>query len=104
MTYTELAKKLKDSGFPGSERWAEPTSEVIYAGFQKTEPTLEELIEACGDNFCELKRDYHTKTWRATTYKFVGFDSLTIDSETPEEAVANLWLALYKKDAHTTTK
>lgn len=95
----ELAKKLKDAGFPQIGRGlfmigdgtpiklVEPgevisldeSNPVVYL------PTLSELIEACGESFKSLE--------------LVGGHFYTNDCwerETPEEAVANLWLALQK--------
>jgi len=51
-------------------------------------PTLPELIEACGDKFAGLART-HEGEWFASSN-----DYLTERFPTPEEAVANLWLAL----------
>lgn len=55
-------------------------------------PTLSELIEACESDFYELQN--LTFGWIATA------DSEHIkrgDGETPEQAVAKLWLALHPK-------
>lgn len=48
-------------------------------------PTLEELIEACGDKFILLKK--HGKFWECVPCDNFG--------KTPKEAVANLWLQEY---------
>jgi len=94
----ELAKKLKDSGFPqnvhfgfdergfvgciGDISYRDPI--IVKA------PSLGELIDACGERFGSLERD---SGWTA-------FSKLTSEideecyGETPEEAVARLWLAL----------
>ncbi len=115
MTY-ELAKKLKESGFPFR------TIHLVreFAGDQPyvdnehpLMPTLSELVEACSplrsDDFgLRLRSD----SW-AVHYMYVGYFehnekfkdkidgtfivNLNIEGETPEEAVANLWLALNKK-------
>lgn len=79
----ELLKQLKDAGHPF----------VFEQGDGIHLPTLEELIEACGDKFFALK---HHIGWIA-----VGWDgphlSITGVGKTPEEAVANLYLALNQK-------
>lgn len=105
----ELAKELHDSGFKygahlhraykedGTFRTLgdKPTDNYIY------EPTLEELIEACGEDFDALFSHFSSilegdenKHWRAdatdrTGYSVVGF--------TPQEAIARLYLVLNKK-------
>lgn len=97
ITY-ELAKELKDAGFPQPEghkdyrglflnsdneidsRWE---SDAVYV------PTLEELIEACGDFKFTL---VHAQDgWYAETR---GTSST---GTTSADAVARLWLALNKK-------
>lgn len=107
----ELAKKLKDAGFtfrqnfPCEHTTLENICPCVY-------PTLSELIEACGDRFgglthvryLESKKEQSTsirRYWKA--YEFVArwsemkSTSCYGDGETPEEAVANLWLILNKK-------
>ena len=55
-------------------------------------PTLSELIGACGKNFIGLDR--MDEGWRACgAVKSIIY----MDNKTPEEAVANLWLAINKK-------
>lgn len=84
----ELAKKLKDAGF---RMWE--TSAVVGNTFEDGEhywiyPTLSELIEACGEDFVGLIKRHDWLT--------IGHDEHT-NGTTPEEAVANLWLALNQK-------
>lgn len=61
-------------------------------------PTLEELIEACKNDFFTL-----TSLWRErgiiTAYQATSFKSpmQIVQGSTPTEAVALLWLALKKK-------
>ena len=113
----ELALKLKETGFPqepekygvGSFYWkrkncwgftdvAEYNNEEIE--YQKRcykIPTLSELIEACGDGFRELYKS--EKIWFALYFP-VNDDGNKLRFEigqTPEEAVAKLWLKLNKK-------
>ena len=104
ITY-ELAKQLKDAGFPQDNTYDERTTFIDeYAerfGDELNEeynpckiPTLSELIEACGDNFGAL---FLSLEWRSCGSKdnviepFEGFGS------SPEEAVAKLWLELNNK-------
>jgi arsenate reductase-like glutaredoxin family protein len=98
----ELAKQLKETGFPQTEdkycKCGFLTMEqkdgvpVIYDC--KTEriskPNLEELIEACGQRFRYLIRDDDDK-WRCSGIQ----KELQGRYLTPDEAVARLWLALY---------
>jgi hypothetical protein len=90
----EVAKELKDAGFPQSAKKSrvriEPLEEFVYI------PTLSELIEACGDdiNYIERGEDNEGETyWHAErSVPFAGGEG-----PTPEESVACLWLALQKK-------
>jgi hypothetical protein len=95
MTY-ELAKTLKDAGFPQNLNPGNGEGFVYEGDHPKGPgvycPTLSELIEACGSDFYELKN--LTFGWIANAdsdYLKRG------DGSTPEEAVARLWLALNKK-------
>ena len=98
MTF-ELAKQLKDAGWK-------------YSSWQEYEPTLSELIKACGDEFKGLLPPgiMHNE-WEAIRklgwikpaaedsnpqYKAIYKDWDTWGGKTPEEAVAKLWLALNK--------
>ena len=87
----ELAKELKDGGFPQNP-FHHPgmySYETKGGEGRAYAPTLEELIEACGESFEMFDR--FGKGWRA-----VGANS-TAYGATPTEAVARLWLALNKK-------
>lgn len=114
----ELAKKLKDAGFP-----QKPKSEFpLFICEDNKEPlqvpTLSELIEACGEGFkalidegesFEINPDYSKgkmihKRWMAGIpygfddgSAFITDDKKYGDGNSPEEAVANLWLELNKK-------
>ena len=85
-----LAKELKDAGFP------EPTHcdcsfSQLNGGYYA--PSLSELIEACGLKFGSLNR--YGDVWDAEP----PADDITHGAwsgDTPEEAVARLWLALNK--------
>ncbi len=93
MTY-ELAKKLKDAGFPQNGFDKEPLTwqEKHHAYF----PALSELIEACGAEFKELMRVPHPHLDKNPWY-CRGWETEIFEGSTPEEAVANLWLALNNK-------
>ena len=84
MTY-ELAKQLKDAGFPDSEY-------II--------PALSDLIEACGDKFVKLEKVVSGWSARGTQgrYKDPISDQMVWGGINPEEAVAKLWLALNKHE------
>lgn len=91
----ELAKQLKDAGFPGEIVMGQSTDglpPIVIA------PTLEELIEACGEDFYSLQKIGDS---------FVvmpAFPAKISDSKiwktlcpSAREAVAHLWLALNTK-------
>jgi len=104
----ELAKKLKDAGFPQGDLkgfrnyYSKPYQIHIYDIFDEVQgyslaattdappikvPTLSELIEACGEGFWRLIRQERGK-WFADRVR-TGYEA-----STPEEAVAKLWLRL----------
>lgn len=107
----ELAKKLKDAGFP---QWNyQKKGDVFCRGTDKEcyIPTLSELLEACGKGFYALYSpvDLYTPpgeafglmAWVAVSPgseylpgKVIDFGHKAGAASTPEEAVANLWLAL----------
>lgn len=95
MTY-ELAKRLKDAGFPlniattGGEYFqdGEPRQRYLY-------PTLEELIEACGESFSELVK--YSDRWLARRELQDEWGRMEFIGTSPTEAVAHLWLAINKK-------
>ena len=94
----ELAKKLKDAGFPYKKSLFGGLTEESYLdekGNTYNQPTLSELIEACGDSFGSLGvngQGINNKKWHC-----FGKNRLIEFGKTPEEAVANLWLELNKK-------
>jgi len=96
----ELAKKLKDAGFTQTHK---DITLSIAKDMQSEEclvPTLSELIEACGNVTIRLQSYWNGNDlmWQADTCgNFRDYDHVLDKSEvgsTPEEAVANLWLAL----------
>ncbi len=95
----ELAKKLKDAGFPMNPHRRWDLSDFYFnpeSGDERNErekvwiPTLSELIEACGDKFSLLAKGEDGWGALGGTITVARYN----DSKTPEEAVANLWLAL----------
>jgi len=102
----ELALELKNAGFPQKDNAWYYTDEntVMYCGIEHSlpemvmKPTLSELIENCGEGIARLWRvdesyDKGKTKWCATGKN----DFLDGLGTTPEEAVANLWLALNKQ-------
>lgn len=100
----ELAKELKEAGFPqpcldkdglAHGDWVYPSDPYRYGNEDKGiyRPTLEELIEACGEEFDCLER-LDDNDWIAYGGDTDDFNQL---AHTPTEAVAMLWLALNKK-------
>ena len=93
----ELAKKLKDAGFPQSEFPRAQQKTVRYARM----PTLSTLIETCGEGFGALGRE--PDRWVACEYVSErGEWSNAHEGETPEDAVARLWLSLHQAAANGT--
>ena len=96
-----LAKELEVAGFPqgGKGTWMYPTDVIVARSAVRVyAPTLEELIDACGDvdmklNGMRLKRG---PDWLATGLD--GQDKIFQGSgSTPTDAVTRLWLALNSK-------
>lgn len=106
----ELAKELKDAGFPHTQGGKVLYYNAVYKNHPFNDydgayadgvtlsgdviyvPTLSELIEACGGKF-KLVELIDKNEWLACGdyYRTYG------EGTTPEEAVARLWLALNKK-------
>jgi len=105
MTY-ELAKELQAAGFRqfgkdfylykeavnGTNATQLESANYHHAAY---EPSLEELIEACGDNLSELENTYDG--WRA----YCSTDNAEYWAKTNIEAVARLWLALHANGGTT---
>ena len=110
----ELTKQLKDAGFKQGAatgnhhdggKWIDDDGDIHdHEGGGDNEmyiPTLEELIEACGEDFWSLTYLMGSPaTWKAaadrSTLRQVEPETYTTGA-TPTEAVARLWLALNKK-------
>jgi len=101
----ELAKQLFDSGFKNEGNDAERENHRIQDGsLHGTNfgvPTLSELIEACGERFMQLSKVYGVRIsdhvsvpqWLAIAVHLKEY----VIGDTPEEAVARLWLAINSK-------
>lgn len=92
VSISEIAKKLKDSGFPMILRNRSDAQEIYEL------PDLSEIIESCGDKFISLIRNkeiakpHHpwnpNSPWRA----YGDGDIPPGDGETMFEAAANLYI------------
>ena len=102
----ELAKKLEKAGFP--QKRDEGGSQFDYIDIDGIRgnldapvdyyvPSLEELIDACGDKFHALFVDKTTEGIVFCADSFITVSAETLTGKTPSEAVANLYLALNKK-------
>lgn len=99
INYT-LAKELKDSGFPQSNHDDETCTASVGLGCHCGSyiPTLEELIDACGDkllSFGRMEGKDGIVAWIARPHPRTETGDFM--AATPTEAVAMLWLALHKK-------
>ena len=90
----ELSKELKYAGFKFTEHDDDQLNEIngglgYYA-------TLEELINACGDEFEALIKQ--SGGWNATNFQANGSRKIKIGpGETPTEAVTKLYIQLNEK-------
>ena len=94
----ELAKQLEKAGFPRDK--CSMIWKTANIGFSTDSPlkfpSLEELIDACGDEFGELGKGNATidSPWTAAGLPVkIGFWG---QIKTPTEAVARLWLEINK--------
>lgn len=104
----ELAKQLKDAGFPQNKYGSYDCQHNVNQAHTMLSsangvgdcefvqlPTLEELIEACGDKFGFLSKIQGENTFIAA---IPGGTAQFVDkTNSPSEAVAKLWLELNKK-------
>ncbi len=100
----ELAKALKDSGYYKGREFQcmkedlkkYPNKPYAFEGQDAVYcPTLEELLEACGNEFETLYK--HQFGWLAKGTKrtsVVSFFPCDGNAENPTDAVVKLWLAL----------
>jgi hypothetical protein len=95
MITPELARELKEAGFP-SQCWR--ITEYVGAEVHQMTPSLAELIEACGDYFYYLYRGFSHDFWSGTdTLLWIATgEGVRGEGKTNEEAVARLWLAIRK--------
>ena|SRR5271166_1053967 len=86
----QLAKKLRDAGFPQSEL----ARAQRKAGYEYVSmPGLSTLIEACGEDFGALGKD--PNCWVACEYiSEHGRWANAHEGKSPEDAVARLWLSI----------
>jgi hypothetical protein len=94
----ELARQLKQAGFPQSElARAQRQAGYDYVSM----PGLAALIEACGRDFGALGRKGNS--WIACAYISQYGEWRNIHAgDTPEDAVAHLWLAANAIEAEDT--
>jgi hypothetical protein len=96
----ELAKQLRDAGFPNSM----PSFAPKHLGDIRI-PTLSELIAACGDSLNYMRRmtirtgeTEISDGWEVCQSVDKGETARLIQEFSLEEAVAKLWLSLNKRD------
>jgi hypothetical protein len=90
----ELAKRLCEAGFPqgGKGSWVGPTDQIVWrSGDRVYVPTLEELIEACGESFERM--GIENGSWYAIAVRG-NIQYSRSHFSTPTEAVAKLYLVL----------
>ena len=106
----ELAKQLKDSGFPQNlqigNRFVTKNNIQYFCENYETKslyekdsakiPTLSELIEACGDRFWKLEGS--KGNWHAFYQNTIIPEAKLGQGSTPEEAVAKLWLEINQQN------
>ena len=99
-----LVKELKDNGFPHNDWTVTSLDSFPPIVYFNNPPTLSELIEACGDGIHSIRKGI----WKGNGNWMASQDSLDSagnsypvepvgTGDTPEEAVAKLWLAINKK-------
>lgn len=95
----ELAKELKEVGFPQNDPKTHFPEVCQYEEKKPSDcyistPTLEELIEACGEGVFTLYSTPANKKWEATITRWE--QTIRGEGSSAIEAVARLWLALNK--------
>jgi hypothetical protein len=95
----DLGKQLRDAGFPqgGKGSWAFPPDAVLARANDRVYlPTLSDLIEECRDVFHALRRSVHGR-WQAFSVTDREGVTETGIGDTPDDAVARVWLTLRAK-------
>lgn len=100
----ELAKELRDAGYPIKDRRCEDCFQNNYSYCSvcrdqvESVPTLSELIETLPKviDGAYFNIYWFDDVWRAA-YTITECEDTFADGKTLEEAVANLWLKLNKK-------
>ena len=102
----ELAKKLKEAGFPiaptiiANTHFKGSSIPQLFVDANKRFPTLEELIKECEKGTCGW--GFTSLSWEGRRSNYIAEGRALNDDRveglglTPEEAVANLYLALNK--------
>lgn len=86
----ELCKRLKDAGFPIKRKIDESHPEKDMMNWIDVPPSIEDLIRELGEELLQLTRICQSQ------FYVVGRTPLKpIMGDTPEEALANLYLALH---------
>jgi hypothetical protein len=99
-----LAKELKDAGFPQNGKSCDTHSDINHSTLVErfVHPTLSELIEACpkqmGTATFVLGSANQGQAWVACYFDFRANRGAELNEtgQTPDEAVARLWLALHR--------
>jgi hypothetical protein len=99
-----LAKELKDAGFPQNGKSCDTHSDINDRTLieRVVHPTLSELIEACpkqmGTATFVLGSANQGQAWVACYFDFRANRGAELNEtgQTPDEAVARLWLALHR--------
>jgi hypothetical protein len=95
----ELAKRLKDAGFPQKGRGTFWSQSAQFDGREEVYfPTLSELIEVCGQDFFSLHISRTALRFKDVWFAHRSYEDPGSEGYTPEEAVARLYLALHEKE------
>jgi hypothetical protein len=95
-----LAKALEEAGFTqgGEGKWIFPPEKLVaHSNDRVYIPTLDEIIDACGEQFCSFTKIYtgnRMQGWQACSDKECFFSG---EGATAKIAAAHLWLALNRK-------
>src|SRR3990167_9819380 len=99
----ELAKKLKEAGYEGTDKTLWKGGKDLEFGELLPFPTLSEVFEQWGNRFCGLYKNWitvgvvGTDGWVAQG-QYRRFGNFTQEGQSPEEAVAKIWLELQKEN------